>query len=364
MEGLTRGLNARGHVVDIYCAEVDPRFRRTRVASFHALLGGGPFAFLRAMLLFLSAAVRVRPRNYDAVLHLGRTGPMDVYRAGGGCHRTWYEILRAEASTPFQRLKLALSLRHRFVLWHEKRALKSDARVVVPSERARQDMIDAYGGLAEGVEVIPNGTDLDRFHPKGRSLFFQDTRAALGLRPEELVLLFVGSDFWRKGLDAVLRALTKLDPGLEDVRLLVVGADRRRDRFIAQAEALGLRDQVTFLTHHEAPEKLYAACDLLVLPTRHDPFANVTLECLAAGLPVVTSRVNGAVEAIGDCEAVRVIDDIEDSEALAGAIAALLDSTRAAALRTAARDCALECGEGAAVQRWETLLSEVGAGRG
>ncbi len=363
MEGLTRGLHERGHSVEIYCADVDPRFRRTRVASFRTLLGKGPSALLRALLLFVSAAILVRRTRYDAVLHLGRTGPHDVYRAGGGCHRTWYELVRARAAGGLRALGLALSLRHRFLLWHERRAVTTST-VVVPSERARRDMIAAYGEAAEGVRVIHNGTDLDRFHPKGRSLFFQDTRTKLGLRPEELVLLFVGSDFWRKGLDSVLRAMTKLSSGHEDLRLLVVGDDRRRDEFAAQAEALGLRGMVTFLPSHDAPEKLYAASDLVVLPTRHDPFANVSLEALACGLPVVTSAVNGAVEVIEDCEAVRVVADPEDADAIAAGIDALLDPARAPELRAAARATAERSGEGRAVAQWESLLADVERARG
>ncbi len=359
LEGLTRGLHERGHDIEIYCADVDPRFRRTRVASFRALLGKGPSAILRALLLFASAALRVNRRRYDAVLHLGRTGPRDVYRAGGGCHRTWFDLLRSHATGTVERWSLEWSLKHRFLLWHERRALASST-VVVPSERAKDDLVAAYGAAAGGVRVIPNGTDLDRFHPKGRSLFFQDTRAALGLRPEELVLLFVGSDFWRKGLDSVLHALTKLESGHEDLRLLVVGGDRRRDRFAAQAEALGLRGHVTFLPGHDAPEKLYAASDLVVLPTRHDPFANVTLEALACGVPVVTSGCNGAVEAIADCEAVRVVEDPNDAAGIAAAIDELLDPSRAPELRAAARATAERSGEGPAVARWETLLAEVG----
>jgi UDP-glucose:(heptosyl)LPS alpha-1,3-glucosyltransferase len=362
LEGLTRGLHERGHEIEVFCADVDPRFRRARVASFKGLLSRGPSSFLRALLLFVTAAIRVRPARYDAVLHLGRTGPMDVYRAGGGCHRTWVELLQGRA-TGLAALRLTLSFKHRFLLWHEKRALTSGARVVVPSQQARADMQAAYGAAAADVEVIPNGTDLDRFHPKGRSLFFQDTRAKLGLRPEELVLLFVGSDFWRKGLDCVLHALTKLEGDYEDLRLLVVGDDRARDDFSSQAEALGLRGLVTFLPSHDSPEKLYAACDLVVLPTRHDPFANVTLEALACGVPVVTSAVNGAVEAIGACSAVRVVEDPEDAAGIAAGIAELLDPARAAELRLAARATAEACGEGLAVARWESLLTTVGLAR-
>ena len=67
----------------------------------------------------------------------------------------------------------------------------------------------------------------------------------------------------------------------------------------------------------------------MLLPTRYDPFANVTLEAAAAGLPIITSAANGAAEYLG--EEIRVIADAEDATALATAIAGFSDpSTRQA----------------------------------
>jgi UDP-glucose:(heptosyl)LPS alpha-1,3-glucosyltransferase len=364
LESFARRMGERGHEVHVYCASVDPRFARTRVARFRRLLGGGPLAGIRALLLWFSAAVLVRAARYDVVVHLDRTGTRDVYRAGGGCHRTWFRLSLSRAASTLDRLRLRLSVRHALALLHERRALLRSRRFVVPSDRARRDLLDAYGPLAERVEVLPNGVDLDRFHPKGRSLFFEEVRSGMGLRPEELVLLFVGSDFWRKGLDTLLRAVAKLGESAADLRVLVVGADPRRRRYEFQAAELGLRDRVTFLGMHDAPEKLYAAADLLVLPTRHDPFANVTLEALGAGLPVITSRSNGATEVLPDGAGLAVLPDAEDDAALAECIRSMLEPARIQERRAAARSAAEACSETAAVDRWESLLRGTAAERG
>ena len=364
LESLTRRLGQRSHEVEVWSASVDPRFARTRVASFRRLLAGGR-GWMKDLLLYLAVRLQVRHRRYDAVLHLGRTGPLDVYRAGGGCHRTWFDLLMGQAATGWQRLKLKLSLAHRFRLWHERRALRAPGRFVVPSHTAREDLRRAYGSLADDVEVVHNGVDLDRFHPRTRQLFFEEERSKLGLRPEELVLLFVGSDFWRKGLDTLLRAIARLERAGEadDLRVLVLGADRRQPRYAALADELGVRDHVTFLRHHDAPEKVYGAVDLLALPTRHDPFANVTLEALACGLPLVTSAVNGATEVYGDCPSAVILEDPEDDEPLAAAIKDLLRPELLAERRAAARTTAEQRGEGDAVDRWEALLTEVAGDR-
>lgn len=358
LESLTRRLGERGHSIEVWSTSVDPRYARTRVATFKKLPGGR--GLVGALLLWLLAALRVRPARYDAVLHLGRTGPGALYRAGGGCHRTWYQHL-LDRSEGLQRWALRLSGYHRFRLWHERRALASGTRVVVPSERARQDFVDAYGSLAANVEVLPNGVDLDRFHPKGRHLFFEEVRQQLGLPPEEVVLLFVGSDFHRKGLDTVLRAVHQLGDEAEDLRVLVLGGDARRATFEGLAAELGLRDRVTFLARHDQPEKVYASCDVLALPTRHDPFANVSLEALSCGLPVVTSGANGAVAVLPENEALVVVEDPEDVDGLARGIADLLRPAGTAERRAAARGAAEACGEAEAVARWEALLESIGS---
>jgi len=357
LEALVRGLRQRGHEVHVFAGSVDPRFERARLATFHRLGTGGPGSGLRALRMLLSAALRVRRSRFDVVVHMGRTGPRDVYRAGGGCHRTWYEMLMAQASTGLARLTLKLSLRHRINLWHERRALTGPATLVVPSERAREDLIAAYGSLGESALVVANGVDLDRFHPKTRRLFFGDQRDALGIGPEELVLLFVGSDLWRKGLDRVLPALAQLAPRREELRLLVLGDDTRRAAFEAQATELGVRDRVAFLPGHPAPEKLFAASDLLILPTRHDPFANVTLEALACGVPVVTSKENGAASTMGASDALTILDDADDALAMAAAIERMLDPAQLPRLRDAARTQAEAWGEEPFVDGWEAVLT-------
>lgn len=365
LEGLARRLSARGHDVDVFAASVDPRFARTRVATFRSLFAGGRGAF-KHLLLWLAAKLQVRRGRYDVVLHLGRTGPLDIYRAGGGCHRTWFDLLMARAQTGAQRFALRANFAHRFLLWHERSALTSGGRFVVPSEASRSNLRSSYGDLADGVLVLPNGVDLDRFHPRNRNLFFEEERQRLGLRPEELVLLFVGSDATRKGLDTLLRSLAilKETSGADDVRLLVIGPGlRQRETFAALAQELGLRDQVTFAPRQQAIERVYPAVDLLVLPTRHDPFANVTLESLACGTPVITTGTNGAIEAVTDRNVCVVIDDPDDASAIASAIADQLRPEGLQDRRSAARSAAEPASEQLAIDRWEALLTQAAEDR-
>lgn len=370
LDGLARRLAERGHQVTVYCATFDPRFTAIRSIRLQQLRVRSPWSLLRRVLLFIAAATRIPRADHDVVVHLGRTGPGDAWRAGGGCHRRLHRLIAAARPSTWSRRAFVADLEQRFLLWHERHVLKSGVPIIVPSARAREDFLteyasEAFGGpaLAERIHVLPNGVDIERFHPKLRSMWFGEKRDELGLGPEELVLITVASDFWRKGVDTVIRALAIVSTKGPWYRLLVLGEDADQDRYVRLADELGLQERVLFLGRQSEPERLYAACDLLVAPTRFDAFANVTLEALAAGLPVVTSQQNGAVDALPETDAVAVVDDADDAEILARAIDHMLDPESLPARREAARKAAERCGDHDAIAGWETFLQQLSTTR-
>jgi UDP-glucose:(heptosyl)LPS alpha-1,3-glucosyltransferase len=103
------------------------------------------------------------------------------------------------------------------------------------------------------------------------------------------------------------------------------------------ARRLGLEGRVTFLGGMQDVADLYAAADVFVLPTLYDPFSNACLEAMAAGLPVITSRANGASELIEEGVEGFVLDDPTDAGAIAKAILAVGDGAARQAMGAAAR---------------------------
>lgn len=365
LAGLVEGLEARGHELDLYVASapgMGTSPNRSSGLRLRRLQGRGG-GWLATLVLMLSAAARLRGRNYDQVLHLGRTGPGGIYRAGGGCHRAWRQLLLERARGRLARLALHLSPAHRLRLWHERRALHSPSTVVVvPSERARRDLIAHYGEVGHGVQVLPNGVDLERFSPAARHEQREEQRAHYGLAPSETCLLFFGSDPWRKGLDRVLHAFALLrasEPG--PLRLLVLGCARQEPWVRRLVRRLDLGGSVILGGREDQPLRAYAAADLLVLPTRYDPFANVTLEALACGLPVVTTSCNGAVEAAPSCPALFVVPGESPGAALAEAVQAALAQRSDPGLERSARRAAEDWGRERSVECWEAFLSRAGS---
>ena len=203
-------------------------------------------------------------------------------------------------------------------------ALRGADRVFAVSESLRQVAL----GLdvpPERVRVVGNGVDLERFHPIDRA----EARAALALPAHAPVLVSVGGLCERKGFHRVIDCLPALRQMGTDAHLLVVGGPSPEgdwtDRLQAQARTLGLADRVHF-TGPVPPAELHralSAADVFVLATRNEGWANVFLEAMACGLPVVTTRVGGNAEVVCRDELGTVVT-FDDAAALTAALHAAL----------------------------------------
>jgi UDP-glucose:(heptosyl)LPS alpha-1,3-glucosyltransferase len=121
-------------------------------------------------------------------------------------------------------------------------------------------------------------------------------RTELSFADDEVVALFVGGDWARKGLHVAIEGIARAKAGgASSLRLCVVGRGDER-RLSALARMLGVEDAVTFVGARSDTERFYKAADVFVLPTLYEAFSLVMLEALAAGLPIVTTRVNGVDE--------------------------------------------------------------------
>jgi UDP-glucose:(heptosyl)LPS alpha-1,3-glucosyltransferase len=298
---LCAALRAQEHDVHVFCGSV--RSAPPEGVTVHRM-PQVPLGRTLSMLRFSAWAARAVAREqrrhgrFDVTQAFGRTVGQDVYRLGGGCHRTYLEHAHALdrpawlrpllRRLPYEVLKARL----------EERALSgARRRIITNSTLTRDDIVFRYALDPATIRVVRNGTDLSRFRPAAPGEK-QVLRAELGLPAEASVAVFLGSGYARKGLEPTLRACALLLPRLPGLRLLVIGADRRLAWWRARAAALGLADQVLFAGPRRDPERLLRAADVSVLPTAYDPSANSTLESLASGLPVVTSDMNGAGEII------------------------------------------------------------------
>jgi D-inositol-3-phosphate glycosyltransferase len=157
------------------------------------------------------------------------------------------------------------------------------------------------------VRVVHPGVDLETFRPVPQG----QARAALGVAPEAVVLLFVGRVQPLKAPDVLLRAageLLRRDPGLRDrLQVVVLGGlsgsgHARPEELERVVREEGLTDVVRFGPPVPRPElaRWYAAADLLAVPSYAESFGLVAVEALACGTPVVAARVGGLPVAVGE----------------------------------------------------------------
>ena len=251
------------------------------------------------ILTFAIAARRVVKRTpCDLVFSLERTLEQDVYRAGDGCHREWLARRGTGESS--------LNPLHLTILGLEKRVFSPERTgwIIANSKRGKDEIIKHYQFPAERIEVVYNGVDLDRFRPQPRK------------KGDTINLVFVGTGFWRKGLVFCIHALGKLP---HQYRLTVIGKGDIR-HYARLAADMGVGDRVRFAGHDLDMPAEYARADLLVHPALYEPFANVCLEALASGVPVVTSRVNGASEIIEHGQSGAIVERPQDIDELVRAI--------------------------------------------
>ena len=285
------GIRRRRGSHPIYCRTVDP-------------VPSGP-------RLFADAVERELAKDgYDCVFSLERTRKQDVYRAGDGVHRVW--IRRRRQFAPWWRKPFTgWGAFHRTMRELEARTLDplNTRHVIVNSKMVRREIVETFGFPAQRLHLVRNGVEVDRLRLGDRAA----TRARLGVREDEYLLLFVGSGWERKGLDFLLRALRLMKElkSADRLKLLVVGKGKR---------PLRQETNVIYAGPMSDLENAYAAADLFTFLPIYEPAANVCHEAMAAGLPIVTTAQNGASEVIQEAVQGTVISDPSDAAAVVKAI--------------------------------------------
>lgn len=201
-------------------------------------------------------------------------------------------------------------LARRQIAWAAQKA----SAVITVCEALKEPLLEM--GVPDGhVTVLRNGVELDLFSPQDR----EASRARYGLKRPTLVS--VGALVERKGHDIIVRAL----PSLPGIDLLIAGEGEERARLEQLIGDLDLKDRVTLLgqvPHGELPA-LYTAADIMVLASDREGWANVLLEAMACGTPVVATNIWGTGEVVRAPEAGLLVDE-RTPEALSDAIGTLL----------------------------------------
>lgn len=320
MSRLIDGLVAQGHDVHVFASHWGAGENAT--VSLHKVPVVRLSGWLKALTFSLNCRRLLRRENFDIIFSLERTLFQTIYRAGDGCHRQWLVQKNLGKGALAKLLTYANPFQLAYLYLERKLFTDRDLKAIIANSRSgKEEIMRLYGVPEEKIHVVYNGIDPDEFDVGGRERMRAALAREFGLN-DELRLLYVGSGFKRKGVPVLLRAAARLKMPF---KLFVVGKGDVAS-FARTAGKLGIADRVIFTGPRKDVETFYVGCDAFVFPTLYDPFSNATLEAMACGLPVITSRYNGVAELIEDGRNGFVVNDPLDGDAIAAAIGKLADA--------------------------------------
>ena len=239
----------------------------------------------------------------------------------------------------------------------ERLQLERSRQIVAVSQESAAQFRSRYGVPKARIVLIPNGIDTASFHPGHTPRLREAMRKSLNLPPTALVLLAAAGNFHLKGVHHVLHALAHEARDSGETILLVAGAGDI-PAFAALAHRLGVAERIRFLGQRNDMSALFSAADVFVHLTAHDACSLATLEALASGLPVVTTRRNGAADGMVSGREGFVLDR-PDGRALAAMLPELRAPARRAEMGQAARRLATRHDFSCNVDRIEALYANL-----
>ncbi len=308
-------LSARGHDVVLYCNStlVLEHAQRAAIVAHKQPLRGD--LVLQDALAFSIKLRRLKP---DVLLII-------TFR------RAWLAALAARvAGVPRVALRIGLSsdiarnAKYRFVLGHwvddvvlNAQSLDAPFRASLP-KRTRAH-----------VAVIPNGVPLREVTPSREA-----SRADIGIPPGAFVVGTLARLVRQKRIDRLLDAVALT----QDVHAIIAGTGARHADLVQHAISLGIAHRVQFIGHTDTTAAVFAALDVYVVASDQEGMSNSMLEAMACGIPVVSTPVSGAREALlGSPECGIVVDTT--ARAIANGIETMRASAQSRAiLSRAARD--------------------------
>jgi glycogen(starch) synthase len=213
------------------------------------------------------------------------------------------------------------------------------SRTLVCSNAMRDEVVAALGAQPDRVDIVSNGVDRAAWRVRARAR--SAAREAAGVPATAPLLVLPGRVEWEKGADLAVAALTRVRRRLPGAMLVVAGAGSRTADVAAQARRLRVARAVRLVGH--CPDRqlagLLGAADVVLVPSRYEPFGLVALEAMAAGTPVVAAAVGGLADIVTDGRTGLLVPP-DDASALAAAATRVLGETalRRRLTRTAAAE--------------------------
>jgi UDP-glucose:(heptosyl)LPS alpha-1,3-glucosyltransferase len=277
--------------------------------------------FLTTISFAYFARKKIAKIKFDLIHAHDRIFDADIFTMHGIPHRLWVEEVR----------KKRMSLFDYGTAWVERCLVENKRckKFVAVSELTKEKFLKHYDTIdPDRVAVIHPGIDVDRFKKLDRQSCRSEIMQRFHIDSTDKIILFVSMNFDIKGLDFLIRALSRLKirhPS-ERFKLLVVGKGNEK-KYGMMAENLGIKDHVIFtgIMPREHLERIYAASDIFSMLSKFDTFGLAALEAMAASLPVIISSNVGAKDLIRQGVNGYIIDNEHNTDEIADKIRSMLN---------------------------------------
>jgi UDP-glucose:(heptosyl)LPS alpha-1,3-glucosyltransferase len=288
------------------------KFHKVPVIAFPKFLTTISFAYF--------AREKIAKMEFDLIHAHDRIFDANIFTMHGIPHRIWVKEVR----------KKRMSLFDYGTAWVERRLVENKRckKFIAVSTLTKEKFLKQYSTIdPERVAVIHPGIDTNRIKNLDRLSCRREVMQRFHIDSTDKIILFVSMNFDIKGLDFLIRALSRLKiryPS-ERFKLLVVGKGNEK-KYGSMAEDLGIKDHVIFtgIMPREHLDRIYIASDVFAMLSRFDTFGMAALEAMSASLPVIISASVGARDLVRDGENGFVVLDPTQEEAVADRIGRML----------------------------------------
>tara|TARA_A100001011_G_scaffold195210_1_gene203604 strand:+ start:142 stop:1254 length:1113 start_codon:yes stop_codon:yes gene_type:complete len=282
--GISTELVTRGHIIKVFTRSWEGNIPEDMDVI---QLGEKGLSNFSKNKNYVSEAMKsVKNFTPDIIFGFNKMPGLDLYFAADTCFAK-----QSLNKNPMQRY----TRRFRQSMAFEKEVFSenSKSRILLLNKKQSQDFQDFYSTQSERLTIIPPGIEKNWIEQESINIY-----ELLNLPRNEKIILFVGSDFSRKGLDRAILGISHLSKQNISATLLVIGDDNQ-DKYKKMIKQLSLEDKVIFLGPRKDVASFMKSSNLLVHPAREEAAGNIIIEALVSGLPcLVSSEVGFSTEVL------------------------------------------------------------------
>ncbi|MEA1967287.1 MAG: glycosyltransferase family 4 protein [Thermodesulfobacteriota bacterium] len=228
----------------------------------------------------------VTAKHYDAVVGFNKMPGLDIYFASDTC----FAIKALERSLLYR-----LSRRCKTLMYLEDAVFnkKSKTEIISISDNEKKLYMEYYGTAEQHFHSVPPGISMDRLTPpksQNAQKIRDDFRHAFSIKSNQYVVLMVGSDYKRKGVDRAIKAISALPPLFRKKTILMVVGKGRVRPYSKLAKKKGISSLINFVGERDDVPRFLVGADILLHPAYQENTGTVLIEAMAAGLPVLVTE--------------------------------------------------------------------------